>query len=111
MATTSQPVSPRPTGRQSFGTRMNQFWQRVTDGLELNQLWSQFRTDANASYRLYSRGIDYTRKEGVKKGRHWRAECTHATLFLNHRLELFGSESGLLLSPAGLSARADGGIS
>jgi phosphoserine phosphatase RsbU/P len=72
MATTSQPVSPQPTGRHSFGTRMNQFWQRVTDGLELNQLWNQFRTDAHASYRLYSHGIDYTRKEGVRKGRHWQ---------------------------------------
>jgi sigma-B regulation protein RsbU (phosphoserine phosphatase) len=71
MATTSQPVNPQPTGRLSLGTRMNQFWQRVTDGLELNQLWNQFRTDAHASYRLYSRGIDYTRKEGVKKGGHW----------------------------------------
>jgi len=71
MASTSQPVNPQPAGRQSFGTRMNQFWQRVTNGLELNQLWNQFRTDARASYRLYSREIDSTPKEGVKKGRHW----------------------------------------
>lgn len=27
----------------------------MTEGLELNQLWSQFRADARASYRLYSR--------------------------------------------------------
>src|SRR5437016_4794774 len=71
MASTSQPVNLQPAGRQSFGTRMNQFWQRVTDGLELNQLWNQFRTDARASYRLYSREIDSTPKEGVKTGRHW----------------------------------------
>ena len=71
MASTSQPVNPQPAGRQSFGTRMNQFWQRVTNGLELNQLWNQFRTDARASYRLYSREIDSTPKEGVKTGRHW----------------------------------------
>jgi len=71
MASTSQPVNLQPAGRQSFGTRMNQFWQRVTDGLELNQLWNQFRTDARASYRLYSREIDSTPKEGVKKGRYW----------------------------------------
>ena len=71
MASTSQPVNLQPAGRQSFGTRMNQFWQRVTDGLELNQLWNQFRTDARASYRLYSREIDSTPTEGVKTGRHW----------------------------------------
>ena len=32
-----------------------QFWRRVTDGLELNQLWTQFHTEARASYRLYQR--------------------------------------------------------
>jgi sigma-B regulation protein RsbU (phosphoserine phosphatase) len=41
----------------------------VTDGLELNQLWSQFKTDARASYRLYSR--DYkarAARETQKRG-------------------------------------------
>src|SRR2546426_2725927 len=71
MASTSQPVNLQPAGRQSFGTRMNQFWQRVTDGLELNQLWNQFRADARASYSLYSREIDSTPKEGVRRGRRW----------------------------------------
>jgi hypothetical protein len=50
---------------------MSQFWRRVTDGLELNQLWNQFRADARASYRLYSREVDSTPQEGVKKGGHW----------------------------------------
>jgi serine phosphatase RsbU (regulator of sigma subunit) len=54
---------------------MNQFWQRATDGLKLNQLWNQFRIDTRTSYRLYSRGIDYTRK-GVKDGKHWQAVST-----------------------------------
>ena len=27
----------------------------MTDGLELNQLWTQFHTEARASYRLYQR--------------------------------------------------------
>jgi sigma-B regulation protein RsbU (phosphoserine phosphatase) len=39
--------------------------------MELNQLWTQFQTDARSSYRLYSRGIDATRKEGTRRGRHW----------------------------------------
>lgn len=34
---------------------MDRFWNRVTEGLALNQLWAQFRADARASYRLYSR--------------------------------------------------------
>jgi len=39
--------------------------------MELNQLWEQFRTDARASYGLYSREIDVTQKEGVRRGRHF----------------------------------------
>src|SRR5579863_5065283 len=70
MASPSQPVNPQPAGRQSPGRRVNQFWQRVTNGLELNQLWDQFRSDARASYGLYSREVDATPKEGVRHGRH-----------------------------------------
>src|SRR6266542_606422 len=71
MATPYQPVSPPPLRRQSLGTRVNRFWQRVTDGLELEQLWHQFRIEARTSYSLYSREIDSTPKEGVRRGRRW----------------------------------------
>lgn len=50
---------------------MEQFWRRVTEGLELNQLWKQFQADARASYRLYSRDIDLTRPQGVHRGQHF----------------------------------------
>jgi phosphoserine phosphatase RsbU/P len=36
----------------------------------MNQLWEQFRTDARASYGLYTREVDVTPKEGVKRGWH-----------------------------------------
>jgi sigma-B regulation protein RsbU (phosphoserine phosphatase) len=42
----------------------------VTNGLELNQLWDQFRTDARASYGLYSREVDTSPQAGVRNGRH-----------------------------------------
>jgi len=38
--------------------QLERFWQRVTEGLALNQLWNQFRADAVASYRLYRRDFD-----------------------------------------------------
>jgi len=69
-------ANAQPSGHRSFGTRMKQFWQRTTDGLELNQLWNQFRIDTRTSYRLYSRGIDYTCRKGVNEGRHWQAVST-----------------------------------
>ncbi|HET7207471.1 MAG TPA: PP2C family protein-serine/threonine phosphatase [Terriglobales bacterium] len=65
----SQPVGSPP--KRSLRVQMEQFWRRVTDGLELNQLWSQFQADARSSYRLYTRDIDSQRKEGVRRGRHW----------------------------------------
>jgi hypothetical protein len=50
--------------------RAKQFWQRVTEGMELNQLWSQFRKDAHSSYRLYSQDVDPTRIEGASRSHH-----------------------------------------
>jgi serine phosphatase RsbU (regulator of sigma subunit) len=50
--------------------RLDRFWQRVTEGMELGQLWSQFTTDARSSYQLYSKEVDATRVAGVPKGKH-----------------------------------------
>ena len=66
-----QPVAPEPVQKQDFSTKVNLFWRRVTDGLELNQLWSQFQMDARSSYRLYSREVAVSRPEGVRHGKHW----------------------------------------
>lgn len=51
-------------------SRAGKFWQRITEGMELNQLWKQFHTDARTSYRLYSRDVDATRTAGIGRGRH-----------------------------------------
>jgi phosphoserine phosphatase RsbU/P len=39
--------------------RVGNFWQRVSDGLEIQTLWSQFFSEARASYGLYSRELDW----------------------------------------------------
>jgi sigma-B regulation protein RsbU (phosphoserine phosphatase) len=39
--------------------------------MEFNQLWWQFRKDANSSYRLYSQEVDRTRTEGVSRSNHF----------------------------------------
>ena len=49
--------STSPNQRTRFSTRVTDFWQRVADGLQVNQLWSQFEKDARSSYRLYNRGL------------------------------------------------------
>lgn len=38
---------------------MHAFWERVTEGLALQQLWGQFLSEAKASYRLYSADVDW----------------------------------------------------
>jgi phosphoserine phosphatase RsbU/P len=65
-----QPWEKVPSQRPSTG-RAKQFWQRVTEGMELNQLWSQFRKDAHSSYRLYSQDVDPSRMEGAPHSHHF----------------------------------------
>src|ERR1700677_4854114 len=48
---------PAPSQHPPLRIRLQQFWRRVTEGLELTQLWSQFEREARASYRLYSRDV------------------------------------------------------
>jgi sigma-B regulation protein RsbU (phosphoserine phosphatase) len=45
------------------------FWRRVSDGVALDQLWSQFHADARASYQLYAAEIDWTRRERESRRR------------------------------------------
>ena len=71
MATASPPVEPASAQRVPLGVRLHRFWQRVTEGLELSQLWSQFETEARSSYRLYSRDVAAKTPEGLtQRGRH-----------------------------------------
>jgi phosphoserine phosphatase RsbU/P len=67
MATASPPASAQ---RPPLGVRLQRFWRRVTEGLELTQLWSQFETEARASYRLYSRDVAAKTPDGLtQRGR------------------------------------------
>ena len=52
---------------------LRNFWQRISDGVAVQQLWAQFRADARASYQLYSKEVDHTRLEGESRWRRfWR---------------------------------------
>jgi len=71
MAAAPPPIAPAPVQPVPFGVRLQNFWRRVTEGLALSQLWSQFETDARASYRLYSRDVAAKTPEGLTpRGRH-----------------------------------------
>lgn len=58
--------SSRPAGP---GDRMRYFWQRVSEGRQLDDLWSQFTADARASYGFYGKDVDW---EEIQKLSRWR---------------------------------------
>ena len=74
-APTSQtaPAPPPPSARPrpGFFVQLDKFWQRVTEGLELSQLWKQFSTDARASYRLYQRDFQARAPQETRKHNFW----------------------------------------
>ena len=61
--------APPLRSRERFGTRMRNFWQRVSEGRQIEDLWSQFAADARASYGFYGSDVDW---DAVKKLPHWR---------------------------------------
>lgn len=62
-----QQVSPPP----SLKTKANHFWHRVSEGLEMRQLWGQFVKDARSSYRLYSADLNEKQEGQSRRQRSW----------------------------------------
>jgi len=67
MAAPNQTVSP-PTRVQD---RARHFWYRVSEGMAISQLWSQFEKDARSSYRFYAAGLEHVRAEPSQFRRSW----------------------------------------
>ena len=55
--------------RENFFDRVHSFWQRVSEGRQIDDLWSQFTADARASYGFYGRDVDW---EKIQKLPRWR---------------------------------------
>jgi sigma-B regulation protein RsbU (phosphoserine phosphatase) len=58
-----------PTPRLHWMDRLRQFWQRVSEGRQIDDLWSQFVADARSSYGFYDRDVDW---EEIHKLSPWR---------------------------------------
>jgi sigma-B regulation protein RsbU (phosphoserine phosphatase) len=67
MSSVSQPTAPNV--RVRFGDRLRNFWLRVSDGLQVDDLWRQFVADARAGYGFYGREVDW---DNLQKLPHWR---------------------------------------
>ena len=71
MATASPPTGQPAAQTIPFSVQLKNFWRRVSEGLEVSQLWSQFESEARASYRLYSKDVAAKTPEGLTpRGRH-----------------------------------------
>jgi sigma-B regulation protein RsbU (phosphoserine phosphatase) len=53
-------ATPAPTRASSRRRRLHHFWARISEGLELNELWGQFKAEARSSYGLYSKDLRIT---------------------------------------------------
>jgi len=67
---TAFPPAEQSAQRIPLRVRLQRFWHRVTEGLEVSQLWSQFETDARTSYRLYSSDVAAKTPEGLTRRGH-----------------------------------------
>jgi hypothetical protein len=71
MATASPPTGQPAAQPVPLNAHFKNFWRRVTEGLEVSQLWSQFESEARASYRLYSKDVAAKTPEGLtRRGHH-----------------------------------------
>lgn len=64
MATVTNAPATDRRGKRGFRA----FWQRLTEGLELQQLWGQFVSETRQSYDLYSKDVDWDAIK-LEKGR------------------------------------------
>jgi hypothetical protein len=48
-----------PPREPRFFKRVENFMERVTEGMEIDQLWTQLRQDAKSGFQLYTREIDF----------------------------------------------------
>jgi phosphoserine phosphatase RsbU/P len=65
------PTPPGATRRPEFFEQLDRFWLRVTEGLELGQLWKQFSADARSSYRLYHRDFRARALQDARRHHFW----------------------------------------
>jgi len=68
----SAPASPTPGSpppRPTAIDHLHNFWQRVSEGRAIDDLWSQFAADARSSYGFYGKDVDW---DEIRKQPRWK---------------------------------------
>ena len=71
MSTAHVPETSAETSRRRAPRWFGDFWRRLSDGLELQQLWDQFRSEARTSYDLYRVDVDEEDLGRIRGPRGW----------------------------------------
>jgi sigma-B regulation protein RsbU (phosphoserine phosphatase) len=79
MSTPAQPAASTNAPKEHLGGRLRNFWRRVSEGRQLDELWSQFSSDARASYGFYMKEADS--EESVRRRGWHRWSYIVKTLF------------------------------
>jgi serine phosphatase RsbU (regulator of sigma subunit) len=59
MPTSAAPPPSTSEPRPARLSRLGNFWQRVSEGRRIDDLWSQFAADARSSYGFYGKDVDW----------------------------------------------------
>jgi sigma-B regulation protein RsbU (phosphoserine phosphatase) len=67
-----RPLAPSPNASQNghkhrIVADIDRFWQRVTEGLQLSELWLQFKRDAQTGFQFYRRDYEAGAPAGQRK--------------------------------------------
>lgn len=94
--TPGEPAPQDPAaGKKPRKHRLRDFWQRVSEGLELADLWGQFAREAREGYSLYSREVDW---DAVHRAKRWKRPYHAAkALFWSMLLKLSPARRVLLV--------------
>ncbi|HEV2305862.1 MAG TPA: PP2C family protein-serine/threonine phosphatase [Candidatus Acidoferrales bacterium] len=69
MASPGTTYSAPPPNRGQKQNRFREYWERVTEGLQVDQLWGQMKADARSTYSFYAHDVDW---ESIKQGKRWK---------------------------------------
>src|SRR5713226_4375245 len=95
MSAPPTPGIPPPPPPLHGMDRVRHFWQRISEGRKIDELWSQFTADARASYGFYMKEAD-SEELGTYRG--FRRWCRIAkTLFWSMLMKMTPARRVLLL--------------
>jgi phosphoserine phosphatase RsbU/P len=69
MSAPAAPTPGSPSPRPAAIDHLHNFWQRVSEGRAVDDLWSQFAADARSSYGFYGKDVDW---DEIRKLPRWK---------------------------------------